>query len=405
MAHQTAHRMAHRLIGNVVVGQSGGPTAAINSSLCGVVQAALAREAGRVYGMVAGMKGLLQGDLIDLGAQPPETIQGLRATPSSALRSSRYKLGPKDYDRLADVLAKFDVRYFFYIGGNDSADTTMQVARLAADRGREMVVIGIPKTVDNDLALTDHCPGYGSAARYIAVAALEAGLDSEAIASYPVKVIEIMGRHAGWLAAAAALARRDDRDAPHLVYVPEAPLVQEKVLADVSAVCSKVGHAVVALAEGVRWSDGQPLAASEGAVDAFGHRQMGGAGDVFAELVISKLGIRARCDRPGTLQRASMALASRTDLAEAYAVGRAAVDAALGGLSGQMVTLVRKSDEPYACDTGLAPLEEIANRERTLPAEYLNAAGNYPTAAFLRYARPLIGDPLPEYVRLAGGGL
>ncbi len=395
--------MAARLKGNAVVGQSGGPTAVINSSLAGIVQEALGRpEIGRVFGMLGAIKGLLDDRLIDLGREAPATIEGLRRTPSSALGSGRHKLGPNDYDRLATALKAHDIRYFFYIGGNDSADTTLQVARLAAEIGHELRVIGVPKTVDNDLVETDHCPGYGSAARYTALAMLEAGLDSEAIASYPVKIIEVMGRHAGWLAAAGALARRAEHDAPHLVYVPERPIDLDQLCEDVRQQVAERGHVVISLAEGARGPDGKYLTDSAPTqLDAFGHRQMAGAGDVLAALVEARTGIRARCDRPGTLQRASMALASRTDLEEAHEVGRAAVRAAMDGLSGYMVTLVRESSHPYVWSTGLARVEDIANREKKLPPEYVNAAGNYPTDAFLEYARPLIGDPLPEYVRLA----
>ena len=395
--------MAARLKGNAVVGQSGGPTAAINSSLAGVIQEALAHsEIEHVYGMLGAVKGLLDGRLVDLGRETPSVVEGLRRTPSSALGSGRHKLGPNDYDRLAAVLRAHDIRFFFYIGGNDSADTTMQVSRLAAEIGHEMAVIGVPKTVDNDLVETDHCPGYGSAARYAALSMMEAGLDSEAIASYPVKIVEVMGRHAGWLAAAGALARREERDAPHLVYVPERPIDLDRLCEDVTALVRRQGHVVISLAEGARGPDGKYLSdVSAAQLDAFGHRQMAGAGDVLAALIEARIGIRARCDRPGTLQRASMALASRTDLAEAYEVGRAAVHAATDGLSGYMVTLVRESNSPYVCTTGLARVEDIANREKHLPAEYVNEAGNYPTEAFLEYARPLIGDQLPEFVRLA----
>lgn len=389
--------------GNAVVGQSGGPTAAINSSLAGVVQAALARpEIGRIYGMVGAIKGLLDGRLVDLGQESPETIEGLRGTPSSALGSGRHKLGPNDYDRLADALRKFDIRYVYYIGGNDSADTTNQIASLAASIGHEMYVVGVPKTVDNDLVETDHCPGFGSAARYVALAMQEAGLDSEAIASYPVKVIEVMGRHAGWLAAAGAIARQAPGQAPHLVYVPERPLDLDRVFEDATRIVKEHGHCVISLAEGARGPDGKYLTDSAAAqLDAFGHQQMAGAGDVLAQVIEANTKIRARCDRPGTLQRASMALASRTDLTEAYEVGRAAVNASMDGETGVMVTIVRLSDEPYAWETGLAPVSAIANREKKLPADYMNEAGNYPTEAFMRYARPLIGDPLPGYVRLA----
>jgi ATP-dependent phosphofructokinase / diphosphate-dependent phosphofructokinase len=390
-----------RTSGNAVVGQSGGPTAVINASLCGVAQAA--SGAGiRVLGMLGAIRGLLDQRLIDLSSEDPAVIAGLRSTPSSALGSGRHKLGPNDYDRLAVSLKRHDIRYFFYIGGNDSADTTAQVSRVAAEIGHELFAIAVPKTVDNDLVVTDHCPGYGSAARYVAMSILEAGFDSEAIASYPIKIIEVMGRHAGWLAAAGALAACDRGDAPQLVYVPERPIDFDAASEDVRRVVRDHGHVVISFAEGARASDGHYITDSPlGQNDSFGHRAMAGAGDVFASILEARTGIRARCDRPGTLQRSSMALASRTDVDEAYEVGVAAVEAAIAGRSGGMITLVRECNHPYRCTTGYADISEIANREKHLPLEFMNDVGNYPTDAMLEYARPLIGDPLPEYVRLS----
>ena len=274
-----------KLAGCAVVGQSGGPTAVINASLCGVLAAAGVGGL-RVLGMRGAIKGLLDQRLLDLSAEAPATIAALRDTPASALGSGRHKLGPADYDRLAAALRAHDIHYFFYIGGNDSADTTMQVARVAAEIGHELHVIGIPKTVDNDLVVTDHCPGYGSAARYVAMSILEAGFDSEAIASYPVKIIEVMGRHAGWLAAAGALAAARAGDAPQLVYVPERPMDYGAVYEDVRRIVRDRGHVVISLAEGARAADGKYITDSPlGQTDAFGHRQMAGAGDVLASII------------------------------------------------------------------------------------------------------------------------
>lgn len=393
---------SNRPQGNIVVGQSGGPTSVINSSLVGVIDEA--RRSGAyasIIGAAFGVEGLLQDELIDLTAESPASLAMIRETPSAALGSNRYKLKPEDPEAVLDKLIALDARAFVYIGGNDSADTTMQVARLAADIGHELYVIGVPKTVDNDLVETDHCPGFGSAARYVSTAIRETGFDSESIASYPVKVIEIMGRHAGWLAAAGALAREDEGEAPHLVYVPERPIEFSRLVSDVRSIVKANGFCVISLAEGAKGPDGQFLTDSAASqIDAFGHRQMAGTGDILASLIERETGIRARCDRPGTLQRSGSSLASSTDRQEAFEVGATAVRAALNGETGQMVTIVRQSSRPYICTTGLSPVEKIANREKKLPSEYMNAEGNYPTEAFFEYARPLIGEALPSYVRL-----
>lgn len=394
--------MASKLKGNMLVGQSGGPTAVINSSLAGVVQEALKHpEIDGIYGMLHGIQGVFDEKFADLRSEKPEVIEGLRHTPAAALGSCRRKLKAEDYARILEIFKKHNIRYLFYIGGNDSADTSYQIDKLAHETGYEMRVIGVPKTVDNDLAVTDHCPGYGSAARYLAMATLDAGFDTEAIGNVDrVKVIEAMGRNAGWLAMAGTLAAENPDQAPHLTYLPEVAFNEQNFLADVDKTVSRLGYCLIVASEGIRGADGNVITDSK-EVDSFGHVQLGGVADYLCKLVTRELKIKARYDKPGTLQRASMACASSTDLDEAYRVGHEAVLHATNGITGQMVVLDRISNNPYKCETRLAPLSEVANAEHKVPRDFINEAGNGVTAKYLEYARPLIGDPLPKYVRLA----
>jgi len=391
--------------GNLIVGQSGGPTVAINSSLCGVIQEALAHgEIGEVYGMYRGIRGLLNEQIIDLRQQSAQVVAGLRQTPGAALGTVRYKVTPKDYERILEVLKKRNIRYLHYIGGNDSADTSWQLHKMASAAGYELHVIAVPKTVDNDLVKTDHCPGYPSAARFVAMATRDTGRDTEAMGpDSPVKILEVMGRNAGWLTAAAALARQEEGDAPHLVYVPERPVSVEQLLQDVERCYKEREHVVIAMSEGAQESPGKTLGEEYGSkeVDVFGHRMKGGVSDFVATLLNGKLGLKVRLDKPNYLQRSLMACASPVDLDEAYRVGQGAVREAVSGREEGMVTLVRDPDPEYHCSLGVAPLGEVANHEKMLPAEFMNEAGNYPTEAFLSYARPLVGDLQPAYVRLA----
>jgi 6-phosphofructokinase len=390
--------------GNLVVAQSGGPTVAINSSLVGVVHEALEQDAIEgIYGAQHGIKGVLEEVLMDLRRVPGDVLEGLRRTPSAALGTVRYKLTNADYDRLLAVFRAYDIRYFLYIGGNDSMDTTHRVQQMALEANYELHAIGIPKTIDNDLVGTDHCPGYGSGARFVAMAIRDTGLDTEAMApSSPVKILEIMGRNAGWLAAAALLGRERPDDAPHLIYVPERPLSTDTLLAEVEACYRRLGRVVIALSEGARNEQGETLGSSTQPkeVDVFGHRMKGGAADEVARLITAELGLKARMDRPNYIQRSFMACASTVDLAEAYEVGRAAVRAAVAGESDQMISLVRLSSTPYQCTTGTIPLSEVADRERPLPDQYIDRVTGGITPAFIDYAKPLIGDPLPPYARL-----
>ena len=395
--------MAKKLKGNLIVGQSGGPTAVINSSLCGVIQETQKHsDIENIYGMVHGIQGLLEENIIDLGRQRPGIIEGLRSTPSAALGSCRYKLKDEDYEKILNIFKKYNVRYFIYNGGNDSMDTAHKVGELAKSEGYELRCMGVPKTVDNDLGFTDHCPGYGSVGRWNAIATRDAGRDTEAIGIVDnVKIIETMGRNTGWITASTALAKDSEDSAPHLIYLPESVFDEEKFLADVESVYSRLGYALITVCEGLKDKDGKYLTASDRAIyaDAFGHKQLGGVADYLCSIIADNLKIKARFDKPGTIQRMSSLCASKTDAEEAYMVGQAAVENAIEGASGYMVSLVRESNDPYKCTTGLVALEKVANAEKPVPDEFINEAGNFVADAYIEYAKPLIGE-LPEYVRL-----
>ncbi len=386
------------LKGKLVVGQSGGPTQVINNSLVGVIEEALEQEAiTGIYGMLRGIRGVLDDRFVDLERESPETLALLRHTPGAALGTVRYKLRPEDFERIVEVLRAHEVRFFCYIGGNDSMDTAHKVHLAAQEMGYELLAIGIPKTVDNDLAYTDHCPGYGSAARFVALAVRDSGRDTESMGpSSPVKIVEIMGRNAGWLTAAAALGRQEEGDPPHLIYLPERPVDGERVVEDVRRIVDEREHCVIALSEGAVPDTGLDE------VDAFGHRMKGGAADYLARVIREQLGLKVRMDKPNYLQRSFSACISGVDAREAYRVGREAVRLAVAGQSDVMVTLVRRPGEEYSCDTGVAPLSEVANAEKLLPDEYIAPTGTGVTAAFIEYARPLIGEPLPPIGRLRG---
>jgi len=390
--------------GNLAVGQSGGPTVVINSSLCGVIQEALQHDAvGEIYGMFRGIDGFLKDQFIDLRRQSADVIEGLRQTPSAALGTARKRVESENYELILKTLKARNIRYIVYIGGNDSADTSWKLHKLADEAGYDLYVIAVPKTVDNDLCVTDHCPGYPSAARFVAMAVRDTGRDTEAMGpASPVKVVEVMGRNAGWLTAAAALARQEDDDAPHLVYVPERPVGIEQLVADVERSYKERGHVVIAMSEGAQEGPGKDLGEEYASkeVDAFGHRMKGGVSDFVATLLTGRLGLKVRIDKPNYLQRSLMACASSIDLDEAYRVGREAVRQAIAGQAEGMITLVRDSGPQYHCSVGIASLDGIANQEKKLPVEFMNSAGNWPTQAFLDYAHPLIGELRPRYVRL-----
>ena len=382
--------------GNLIIGQSGGATAVINASLVGAVEAALAdsRIAG-IYGMRYGIEGLLKEEIIDLRQQPAGLWPQLKRTPSAALGSCRYKLQEHDLERIIAILRRYDIRYMLYIGGNDSADTAHRLADAARQSGYELFILSVPKTIDNDLPFTDHCPGYGSAARFIAQATIDSTMNTISIPwHYPVKVIETMGRDAGWLTASSALGKRDEVDPPHIILVPEQTFVADRFLAQVEEVYRRLGYVVIVAAETIRDEKGQSLgAAGQVGLDAFQHPLLSGAAQYLVELVKRELQLRARFDKPGDLQRMASESISSSDQAEAYLVGQAGTQALLDGESDKMITLVRHNEAGYHCTTGLAELAQVANVQRLLPDEYLNSSHTMVTQAFQDYGLPLLGEP------------
>ncbi len=390
---------------NLVVGQSGGPTAVINNSLVGVVHQAMRQEEqiDGIYGMLHGIAGVLSEEFIDLRRESAETLDRLRFTPASALGTVRYKVTPEDYDQLVDVFIKYDIRYFFYIGGNDSMDTVYQIDQVAQRRNFDLHVIGVPKTIDNDLALTDHSPGFGSAARFVASAVRNSGWDTRSMGeSGPIKLLEIMGRNAGWLTASSILAREEEGDPPHLIYLPEHGVSPDQIAQDVQAAYEKCGYCVAAISEGIVDDQGEAFASSAGRTmtDPFGHEVKQGVIEAVAEIIRDKTGMRARFDKPSYLQRSFVELASPVDREEAYQAGVEGVKAAIAGESGRMISFVRHEGPVYGIDYRLADLDQIANEEKVMPAEYILPEGNGVTESFVAYAKPLIGEPLTPFGRL-----
>jgi 6-phosphofructokinase 1 len=379
---------------NLIIAQGGGPTAVINASLAGVVSEAQKHpEIDRIYAGHHGIEGMMNEDFVDVTDMTAEDIVRLARTPSSAVGSCRYKVTEKDHDRIIEVLRKHNIKYFFYNGGNDSMDTCNKVSKIAGD----IKVIGVPKTIDNDLAVTDHCPGFGSAARFAAVATLEYGLDIRALPIH-VGIIEIMGRNAGWLTAATALARTQGFDAPHLIYMPERVFSKEQFIADVKAAQEKHGYGiVVAVSEGVCYEDGSPVADS-GMVDGFGHKIPGGTAQALSNILLQE-GIKSRSEKPGLTGRASKLTVADCDREEAFKAGELAVKAAVEGKSGYMVSYNRVSTEPYQIDYELVELEKVANVENLLPDNFISEAGNDVTDAFVEYCKPLIGGELEDYFK------
>ena len=357
----------------------------------------------RVLGMCNGVQGALEGRLVDLTGLTSEALERLRRTPSAALGSCRYRLKAGDAERLVDLCQKHDASAFLYIGGNDSADTSAQVRRAADVRGAEVRVVGVPKTIDNDLPAMDHAPGYGSAARFVAQVTRETALDTLAMRNTdPIRIVEVMGRHAGWLPSAAWLARQTASDAPHLVYVPERPLPVERIIEDVRVVYRQYGCCVLVLCENQPGPEGRVLGATGEPrwMDAFGHPYFDSPAQFLARRLQVEVGVRVRFDKPGTIQRMATAYVSSPDRAEAEQVGRQAVRLAHAGRTGVMVTLQRRAGARYAITMDEAPLEAIANTQKRMPDEYIAREGNGLTDAFVAYARPLIGEALPEFERL-----
>ena len=407
--------MREKLIGSCIFGQSGGPTAVINASAYGVIRAALdAEEITKVYGAAHGIKGVLEDKLYIMDEEDPAELELLLHTPSSELGSCRYKIADPeaddtDYKRILEIFKKYNVRYFFYNGGNDSMDTCNKISRYMESVGYECRVMGVPKTIDNDLFGTDHCPGFASAAKYIATSCMEINKDARVYDSGMVTIVEIMGRHAGWLAASAALAA-EFGSGPDLIYLPECAFDLEKFFTDVEAVYAKEGKVLVAVSEGIHYADGSFVSeAKTSATDGFGHAQLGGTAALLAQLVKERLGTKVRGIELSLLQRCGAHLASATDVNEAFTAGKTAVEQAVKGVTGKMVAFKRVYvDGNYTCEMELLPLSSVANFEKKVPLEWINEEQNGLNHAFIDYVLPLIqGEPklplensLPRYARL-----
>ena len=406
---------------NAFYAQSGGVTAVINASACGLIETARKNRGkiGKIYAGRHGIIGALTEDLIDVSKESAAAIRALRYTPGGAFGSARYKLKGLDvnrahYQRLIEVFHAHDIGYFFYNGGNDSMDTANKVSQIGAQLGYPITCIGIPKTVDNDLPITDCCPGFGSVAKYVAVSTCEAALDVASMArtSTKVFVLEVMGRHAGWIAAAAGLAGDKAGAAPHIILFPEIVFDTAKFLDKVRICVERYGYCVVVVSEGVQNAEGRFLAEA-GGTDAFGHAQLGGVGPLVAQIVKDALGYKFHWAVADYLQRAARHIASKTDVEQAYAVGKAAVEFAIAGKNAVMPTIVRRSDRPYRWRIGEAPLAAVANAEKKVPRHFITADGFGITAAARRYLAPLIAgedyppyrNGLPAYVELKSVGI
>ena len=404
-----------KLTGACIIGQSGGPTAVINASAQGVIQTALKADCiTRVLGAAHGIKGVLEDKLYDMGQEDPAELDLMKFTPSSALGSCRYKLADPDqddtdYKRILEIFQKYNVRYFFYNGGNDSMDTCNKISKYMQKVGYECRIMGVPKTIDNDLNGTDHCPGFASAAKYIATSCAEVWQDAHVYDTGMVTVIEIMGRHAGWLAGSAALASLTGCG-PDLVYLPETDFDMERFLADVKAVYDQSGNCLVAVSEGIHYADGTFVSeAKTSATDGFGHAQLGGLASHLASAVKEAFGVKVRGIELSLLQRCGAHLDSETDAEEALLAGSAAVQAAVEGFTDKMVAFrCTRGEDGYRCETILEPLDIVANFEKKVPREWINEAGNGVNQQFIDYVLPLIqGDAkaprvngLPRFARL-----
>jgi 6-phosphofructokinase 1 len=394
------------LVGNLLVAQSGGPTAVINASLAGVIQ-----EAGRhpeqieeIYGGLNGILGVLNEELVDLQEERRTAIEGLKHTPAAALGTSRYKIdfkkkperAARDMERLFEVFQAHNVRYFFYVGGNDSQDTAHKIHEHALARGYDLRVIGVPKTIDNDLPHTDHCPGFGSVVKYNATTVMEIAADVGSMATDDGSccIVEVMGRSAGWIAAGTVLAKRRPSDAPHIILMPEVPFEQDRFLARVREVVAALKYCIVVVGEGLKNAAGEEIAADKTKLDAFGHPVLSGAAERLGDIVEEKLRLKTRTVKLGYAQRAAAHCASETDVEEAAACGEAAVRAAVSGKSGYMVKLVRLQNSPYKWTVDVHPLGDIANVEHLIPREWISEDGFLPNEKFVEYAQPLIEGEL-----------
>lgn len=394
---------------NAIIGQSGGPTSVINSSLAGVFQACQHRGADRVYGMCNGIAGLLEKRVVDLSEKLPTSleIELLKRTPSSFLGSCRYKLPDLNddspvYEQLFRILNELEIEWFFYIGGNDSMDTICKLSDYARAIGSSIKFMGVPKTIDNDLMITDHTPGYGSAAKYIGVVMKEIIRDATVYATPSVTIVEIMGRNAGWLTAAAALARDEDCEGVDMICMPEIPFGVENFINKVQAMQKTRQSLVIAVSEGVKLADGRyvcELSDDAQFYDAFGHKNLTGTARYLSNRVAEALGVKVRSIELSTLQRCAGHMTSRTDITEAYQVGGAAAKAAMEGHTGEMIALKRLSNDPYQCTTEPHDIHKVANFEKKVPTEWINSTYTDMLPEFLQYARPLIQAELtPVYI-------
>ena len=389
---------------NILYAQSGGVTAVINATACGVIQTARKNKSriGKVYAGFEGIVGALTENIVDTSHESASAIAALRHTPGGAFGSARYKLkgleeSRAEYERLIEVFKAHDIGYFFYNGGNDSMDTAHKVSQMGEALGYPIACIGVPKTVDNDLAATDNCPGFGSVAKYVAISTQEAAIDVRSMKQTKVFIIEVMGRHAGWIAASGGLAGHKPHEPPHIILFPEIPFDEKAFLSRVKKAVSRWDNCVIVVSEGVRRKNGKFLA-DAGRKDAFGHTQLGGVAPVLASMIEQRFGYKYHYAVVDYLQRSARHIASKTDVEQAYAVGKAAVELALDGRSGVMPKIVRQSDEPYRWTIGVEALKNVANKEKKLPRRYISKDGFGITAAGRRYLEPLIrGEDYPPY--------
>lgn len=389
---------------NCLIAQSGGPTTAINSSLAGVIHQAIeSNQVDKVYGSLNGIQGVLGNDLIDLTAifaDNSNNLSTLMNTPSMFLGSCRYKLSDytkdeSDYQKIFQLFSSYNINYFFYIGGNDSMDTVDKLSSYAASRNIDVKIIGIPKTIDNDLACIDHTPGFGSAAKYIASSVLEIAHDAYIYNTKSVSIIEIMGRNAGWLTAAAALARTEYSDAPHLIYLPECPFSTATFVNDVREQLKTRNHVIIAVSEGIKDPAGQYISANPTGTDQFGHVMLSGTGKYLENLVKNTIGCKVRSIELNVLQRCASHISSQTDLDEAYELGRKAFALAAANETAKMVTLTRESNAPYTVTYGSTDIKNVANLEKCVPREWINKEGNNITQELIDYIYPLIQGEVP----------
>lgn len=401
---------------NIVIGQSGGPTAVINSSLAGAMEYAFSREEiGTVYGMVNGIKGLLENNLLNLNEMfegKDELIERLRLSPAMFLGSCRYKLSENnfdDYEKIVEILNENNIGYFIYIGGNDSMDTVLKMSQYAEKNDIDIKFVGVPKTIDNDLVGIDHSPGFGSAAKFVSASVKDISYDTSIYAIKSVHIVEVMGRDAGWLAAASALARDEEMVAPHLIYMPEVAFSTDRFVTDVEEKLKKYNSVIVVVSEGIRDENGKYISAKSNKVDKFGHVMLCGTGEYLKGLVEENFGCKVRCLELGVLQRSAGHYASVTDIREAYNLGVYAVAAAIKGESGKFSTLKRINSKPYIVEYGTENVSVVANQEKKVPRSWINKDGNDVTGEMLDYLRPLVkGSPqipekngLPNYIQIS----